>query len=329
MSEALVYRDISVRYRAGEPEVVRNVSLCIGSRERVALLGLNGSGKTTLLCAAAGLLPFTGDIAVCGIPLSQATERAVRDKLGFLFGVPDDQILFPNVMEDVAFSLERRGVAREKARAKASEVMTLLGIGDLASFSPHHLSQGQRQRVALAGALVSAPPLLLLDEPSASLDPVGKEELAGLLDEQEAAMLVATHDLGFARRVCRRFVMLDAGAIIEDTADPACVVRYEEARVAASRERRQGAILLRCIAPRIQDSGVRIDFQRLRHDFASLYRALKTGDTHIFRKNDIKHWRSPSGSLILTPDSCANSTKLNRTRAGREFPETLDKGVGL
>ncbi len=237
MSEALVYRNLSVRYRAGGPEVIRNVSLCIGSGERVALLGLNGSGKTTLLCAAAGLLPFTGDIHVCGMPLSKAMERAVRDNLGFLFGVPDDQILFPNVMDDVAFSLERRGIAREEARTKASEIMTLLGIGDLASFSPHRLSQGQRQRVALAGVLVSTPPLLLLDEPSASLDPVGKEELARFLDTQEAAMLIATHDLGFARRVCRRFVILDAGAVIEDAADPACVVRYEASRVADIRSR--------------------------------------------------------------------------------------------
>ena len=244
MSEALVCRDLSVRYRADGPDVVRNVSLCIGSGERVALLGLNGSGKTTLLCAAAGLLPFTGDIHVCGMPLSHATERAVRDSLGFLFGIPDDQLLFPNVMDDVAFALERRRVPRAEARAKAVEVMALLGIGNLASCSPHHLSQGQRQRVALAGALVSAPPLLLLDEPSASLDPVGKEELAGLLDAQEATMLIATHDLGFARRICRRFVILDAGAVIEDAADPACVVRYEESRVAAIRERRHAALSL-------------------------------------------------------------------------------------
>jgi cobalt/nickel transport system ATP-binding protein len=214
--------------------------LRIGSGERVALLGLNGSGKTTLLSAAAGLLPFTGNIHVCGMPLSHATERVVRDKLGFLFGVPDDQILFPNVMDDVAFSLQRRGVAREEARAKAAVVLAQLGVGDLASCSPHHLSQGQRQRVALAGALVSAPPLLLLDEPSASLDPAGKEELAGLLDAQEAALLIATHDLGFARRVCRRFVILEEGAVIEDTADPAYVVSYEESRVAAIRSRRQG-----------------------------------------------------------------------------------------
>ena len=240
MTAALVYRDVSVRYRVGSPEVVRNVSLSIAPGERVALLGLNGSGKTTVLSAAAGLLPFTGEIEVCGLPLARATERAVRDQLGFLFGVPDDQILFPNVMDDVAFSLERQGVARAEARAKATEIMIVLGIGDLASYSPHHLSQGQRQRVALAGTLVSSPKLLLLDEPSASLDPAGKEELAGVLDAQAAALLLATHDLGFARRVCSRFVVLDAGVIMADTSDPECVARYEESQVAAVRSRRCG-----------------------------------------------------------------------------------------
>lgn len=235
MSDALVYRDVSVRYRAGDSAVVRGVSLNLAPGERVALLGLNGSGKTTLLSAAAGLLPFTGEIEVCGLSLSRATERAVRDQIGFLFSVPDDQILFPNVMDDIAFSLERRGVAREAAKEKAAEVMTLLGIGDLAASSPHLLSQGQRQRVALAGALVAAPPLLLLDEPSASLDPVGKEELAGVLDGQKAALLMATHDLTFARRVCRRFVVLDAGAVVEDSSDPECAARYETSRVAAVR----------------------------------------------------------------------------------------------
>lgn len=221
MNAALVCRNVFVRYREGCPDVVRDVSLSLAPGERVALLGLNGSGKTTLLSAAVGLLAFTGEIEVCGLRLSHATARAVRDQVGFLFGVPDDQLLFPNVLDDVAFSLERRGIARKEARDRALTVMARLGIGDLGACSPHMLSQGQRQRVALAGALVSAPPLLLLDEPSASLDPVGKGELAKLIDAQGAALLIATHDLDFARRVCRRFVVLDKGTILEDTRDTA------------------------------------------------------------------------------------------------------------
>jgi cobalt/nickel transport system ATP-binding protein len=234
MSDTLVYSNVSVRYPGSENEAVRGVSLSVRKNERVALIGLNGSGKTTLLFTAAGLLRFTGRISVCGTDLSRRTEGEVRNNLGFLFGVPDDQILFPCVMDDVAFSLERRGVVRKHARERASEVMASLGIVELATCSPHHLSQGQRQRVALAGALASDPPLLLLDEPSASLDPVGKEKLAVLLDSCEAAMLIATHDIAFARRVCRRFVILEAGAVIEDTEDPETVERYLNARIACS-----------------------------------------------------------------------------------------------
>lgn len=236
MSDALVYCDVSVFYRGGSVAALRGVSLKIAQGERVALMGLNGSGKTTLLSAAAGLLRFTGKVQVCGLALSRATERAVRDKLGFLFGVPDHQILFPNVLDDVAFSLERRGVQRACARERAAVILATLGIGALAQCSPHHLSQGQRQRVALAGALLSEPPLLLLDEPSASLDPVGKEELAALLDQQAASMLIATHDLAFAVRVCHRFVILDRGAVVEDSSDPTAVARYESVKIAAAKK---------------------------------------------------------------------------------------------
>jgi cobalt/nickel transport system ATP-binding protein len=226
MSAALSCENVAVRYCDAAADALRNLTLRVEAGERVALLGLNGSGKTTLLSAAAGLVPFTGSIEVCGLPVTRANLRAVRDRLGFLFSVPDNQILFPNVLDDVAFTLERRGVGRDEARARAAETLAGLGVGALASASPHRLSQGQRQRVALAGALVAEPPLLLLDEPTASLDPVGREELARLLNGQRAAVLLATHDAEFARRVARRFIVLDAGRIVEDTASPACALAF-------------------------------------------------------------------------------------------------------
>jgi len=214
---ALVFEDVSVRYRDGAPTILSGVSLRIAAGERVALLGLNGAGKTTLLQAAAGLVPFAGRIEVGGEPLVPGNEGRVRERIGMLFGTPDDQILFPCVSDDVAFSLERRGMPANDVRERVRDVLARLGLADVAACSPHTLSQGQRQRVALAGALVAQPPLLLLDEPSASLDPVGRDELAALLDEQSAALIVATHDAAFARRVCRRFVVLDAGRVVEDS----------------------------------------------------------------------------------------------------------------
>lgn len=216
----LAFRNVTARYSPEAPPVLSDISFSLRPGERVALIGLNGSGKTTLLSAAVGLVPFTGGIEVCGIPLGPSTERAARDRVGFLFGIPDEQLLFPNVLDDVAFSLERLKVPRPEARQRARALLYRLGVGAQADRSPHQLSQGQRQRVALAGALAAEPPLLLLDEPSAALDRTGKEALAALLELPGTTILMATHDTAFARRVCRRFILLEGGRIAEDSTDP-------------------------------------------------------------------------------------------------------------
>jgi len=214
MSEpALLFRDVTVRYEAGADPVIAGVSFSVAARERVALVGLNGSGKTTLLLAAVGLVPHEGEIRVAGIPVSRRTVAQVRERIGFLFNLPEDQLLFPRVIEDAAFGLLRRGMAAREAFETARRMLEVLGVASLAETPLHHLSHGQKQRVALAGAIATAPPLLLLDEPSAGLDPPGKRVLAQLLSGLGAAMLVATHDLDFAARLCTRFVMLADGTV--------------------------------------------------------------------------------------------------------------------
>ena len=221
-------RHLTVRYEAGSAPVLDGVTFEVAPGERVALLGLNGSGKTSLLMATVGLVPHSGTLEVCGIAVSRESLAKVRDRVGFLFNVPEDQLLFPRVLDDVAFALLRRGVPVPEASTRASTVLASLGIGHLAEQSLHHLSHGQQQRVALAGALISEPPLLLLDEPSAALDPPGKHQLAKLLQGQSAAMLVATHDLDFARRFCTRFLMLDMGGVVFDGTDTSQIVQRWE-----------------------------------------------------------------------------------------------------
>jgi cobalt/nickel transport system ATP-binding protein len=216
----LALRNVTIRYETNAPVILSDVSFTVEAGERISLVGLNGSGKTTLLMAAVGLAPHEGQIEVCGVPLSRKTLTAVRDRIGFLFNVPEDQLLFPKVIDDVAFGLMRRGIPSSEAADKSLATLAALGVGHLAESSLHHLSHGQKQRVALAGAMVCEPPLLLLDEPSAALDPPGKRSLARLLQGQEAAMVVATHDLEFAAQLCTRFIMLEGGRIILDSAVP-------------------------------------------------------------------------------------------------------------
>jgi cobalt/nickel transport system ATP-binding protein len=209
----LEFKDVSVTYDAGDEPVVAGVSFTVTQGERVALLGLNGSGKTTLLMAAAGLVHHEGEIKVCGTPVTRKTLPEIRDKIGFLFNVPEDQLLFPKVLDDAAFGLHRRGIPAAEAAERAQSILELLGVGHLARTPVHHLSHGQKQRVALAGALVTKPPLLLLDEPTAGLDPPGRRSLGKILSGLDAAVLIATHDTEFAHSCCTRYVLIQNGII--------------------------------------------------------------------------------------------------------------------
>jgi cobalt/nickel transport system ATP-binding protein len=221
----LSFERVTVRYEPDAAPVLEDITFSLGAGERAALVGLNGSGKTTLLMAAAGLIGHEGEIRVCGTAVGRRTAPAVRENIGFLFNVPEDQLLFPRVIEDAAFGALRRGEGRPEAYRRAAAALDDLGVGALAGQPLHHLSHGQKQRVALAGALVTAPPLLLLDEPTAGLDPPGRQSLARLLAGRGAAMLFATHDLPFAALLGRRFIALEAGRIVYDGSDATVVQR--------------------------------------------------------------------------------------------------------
>jgi cobalt/nickel transport system ATP-binding protein len=212
----LAFQGVSVRYGGGEAPALWDCSFRLAAGERVALLGVNGSGKTTILMAAMGLVPHVGTIEVAGLPLEPARLAEVRDTVGFLFSVPEDQLLFPRVVDDVAFSLLRRGVPAAEAEQRARQTLAELGAEQLAERSPYRMSRGQRLRAALAGILVARPPLLLLDEPSSGLDPAGKRLLVRQLTAIPATTLIATHDLDFARQCCHRYILVHEGRIMAE-----------------------------------------------------------------------------------------------------------------
>lgn len=213
----LTVERLTVRHPGAVGNALEGCSLSIGHGEHVALVGLNGSGKTSLLFAIAGLLPHTGVITLDGVRLTARSVSAIRKRIGFLFANPDDQLLFPVVREDVAYSLAGRGWDALAVGERVERMLERMGAGSLADASPYALSHGQKLRVALASALVHEPPLLLLDEPSSALDPPGRRALAVTLRDQPGAMLMATHDLAFAEACCTRFIHLDRGMVVRDT----------------------------------------------------------------------------------------------------------------
>jgi cobalt/nickel transport system ATP-binding protein len=173
------------------------LSFSIPPGGRALLLGPNGCGKTTLLQRIAGLLEGAGTVRVGGLEPSRRNLAAVRKGLGFLWQNPDDALLLPTALEDVALGPVNDGMDPKRAREVAAEWLERLGVSGLADRPIRRLSMGEKQLVALAGVLAREPGLLLLDEPTAALDDDASERLACALDQIEATMLLVTHDAGF------------------------------------------------------------------------------------------------------------------------------------
>jgi len=194
-----------------------DVSMAIDAGERVALLGPNGAGKTTLVHHLLGLLePAAGHVAIAGEPYTEERARELRRRVGLVFQDADDQLFMPTVLEDVAFGPANLGVDAAELEGVARAALASVGAEHLAEKAPHHLSGGERRRVAIAGVLAMEPEVLVLDEPTSGLDPAGRRELVELLDGLDEALLLVTHDLDLARRLCTRAVVLDGGRLVAD-----------------------------------------------------------------------------------------------------------------
>ena len=195
------------------------VDLCIAQGERVAILGPNGAGKTTLMLHLNGVLTATsGTVEISGITLARKTLRDIRRRVGLVFQDPDDQLFMPTVAQDVAFGPANFGVTGDELAARVAAALDVVSMTEHAERSPAHLSGGQRRRAALATVLACEPEILVLDEPSANLDPVARRELAETLATLPATMLVVTHDLPYAAQLCDRAIVLDHGAVVADDA---------------------------------------------------------------------------------------------------------------
>jgi len=219
MNLALEIRDLAYRYHDGT-EALRGVSLRIESGECVALLGPNGSGKSTLLLHLNGILPdeATGDgaVKVLGEPITRDNLAAVRRRVGLLFQDPDDQLFCPTVQEDVAFGPEQLGLAEAEVAGRVEKALRQVSLPGFGRRATHHLSQGEKRRVCLAGVLACEPSIIVLDEPTSDLDPRGRRDFKALLRLIPGTKLIATHDLELAVELCSRAVVLDRGQVVAD-----------------------------------------------------------------------------------------------------------------
>ncbi|HEX6195811.1 MAG TPA: ATP-binding cassette domain-containing protein [Jiangellaceae bacterium] len=201
------------------------VDITVERGERVALLGPNGAGKTTLVLHLNGILSGgLGSVRVGGLdvrPDDKAALKEIRRRVGIVFQDPDDQLFMPTVRDDVAFGPANLGLAGAQLDARVAEALDAVGMSEHGGRPPHHLSFGQRRRVAVATVLAMRPEILVLDEPTSNLDPASRRELAEVIERLDVTVLLVTHDLPFALQLCPRSAVLSGGTIVADgsTAD--------------------------------------------------------------------------------------------------------------
>ncbi|MDY7041859.1 MAG: ATP-binding cassette domain-containing protein [Chloroflexota bacterium] len=193
------------------------VSLAVGKGETVAFIGPNGAGKSTLLLHLNGILRSeNGAVKVFGLPPRAKYLKVIRSKVGLVFQDPEDQLFSPTVFDDVAFGPINMGCSEEEVRQRVKKALRQVRMSGYEKRSPHHLSVGEKKRIAIATVLSMSPEVLVLDEPTSNLDPRGRWELIELLRELPLTKLIATHDLDMVQSLCERTVILDQGLVVAD-----------------------------------------------------------------------------------------------------------------
>jgi cobalt/nickel transport system ATP-binding protein len=235
---AIRVHGLHYHYPDGNP-ALRGVEMVVRAGESTAVVGPNGAGKSTLLLHLNGLLPGRGrqtaghghasigsapssarstepSVWIDGIEVVDRNALEVRRRVGLVFQDPDDQLFCNTVLDDVAFGPLNQGKSAAEARAIALDCLAQVDLAEAAQRPPHHLSFGERKRVCLAGVLACAPSVLVLDEPSANLDPRSRRRFIQILESLSCTKLIATHDLELVLEVCQRTVLLDAGRVVAE-----------------------------------------------------------------------------------------------------------------
>ncbi len=211
----LEVEDLHFTYPDGHA-ALRGIRLWLQRGEKAALVGPNGAGKSTLMLHLNGILRGEGRVRVAGLPLTKENLPRVRAAVGLVFQNPDDQLFSPTVFEDVAFGPLHMGLPEEEVRDRVREALAAVGMEGFEARLSHHLSMGQKKRIAIATVLAMRPQLLALDEPTAGLDPRARRQIIQLLAGLEVSLLVSTHDLLLVQELFPRTIIMDEGRIAAD-----------------------------------------------------------------------------------------------------------------
>lgn len=206
----LTINNVTVKYPDGT-KAINNLSLNVKSGEKLALIGANGAGKSTLMLAIEGILDSTGEIKIDDLVVNSKNIVKVRQQVGMLFQNPDDQLFMATIYDDIAFGPRNAGLDEESVKYRVEDRLKLLNIEHLKDKTALKLSGGEKRMAALATVLAMKPSVMLLDEPTAFLDPKARRNLINVLNSLPHTMLIATHDLTFAKEVCREAVVIKDG----------------------------------------------------------------------------------------------------------------------
>ncbi len=197
-------------------KAIENIDLQISRGEKVALVGPNGAGKSTLLLHINGIFRGKGMIQIAGIEISDRTIKQIRSRVGMIFQNPDDQLFSPTVFDDIAYGPIYQGFPESSIRVKVVQALEQVNMPGFEDRVSYHLSLGEKKRIAIASVLSMQPDILVLDEPTAGLDPAGRRRIIQLLKDLPQTMLVASHDLALVESLCSRTILINHGKLIAD-----------------------------------------------------------------------------------------------------------------
>jgi cobalt/nickel transport system ATP-binding protein len=197
-------------------KALNGINLKVPIGQTMALIGPNGAGKSTLLLHLNGVLRSNGSVMVLGLPVEKENLKQIRSRVGLVFQNPDDQLFSPTVFDDVAFGPINMECSQEEIERRVTQALESVGMNGYEKRSPHHLSIGEKKRIAIATVLAMSPQVLVIDEPTSSLDPRSKWNFMELLRGLKMTKIIASHDLEMVQALCERAIILDKGQIVAD-----------------------------------------------------------------------------------------------------------------